>query len=139
MPTSQGSEEKKTCDSTACEINGGFTADFSTNNNDVEHDKAEKYEEMALKTTLVTVVGDGAGVPEKPGRLRCAWFRAAYVIFSVLAFSLLVAFVAVLFLYVKELDKTEACGLSQKICLKNACISRAAGNVAFVCLFHYAI
>ena len=132
MPSSQGSWEKVTCDSTkdaACEINGGFTADFSTNNNAVEHKKSEKSEEMALKPTLVTLVGDEAGGTEKPGRLNCIWFRTVYVIFSILAFSLLIAFVAVLFLYVKELDESETCGLSKKICVKNSCIRRAAGIV----------
>ena len=137
MPSSQGSREKVTCDSTkdaACEINGGFTANFSTNNNAVEHKKSENSEEMALKATLVTLVVDEAGGTEKPGRLNGIWFRTVYVIFSILAFSLLIAFVAVLFLYVKELDKSETCGLSKKICVKNSCIRRAAGIVE-ICVF----
>lgn len=141
MPTSQGTGGRQTGNSTkdaSYETNEGFTAAFDTHNNNIEIAKTTKQDEMAVKTTVVSVLGNGAGLADKPRRSNSAWFQALCVIVGVVAFSLLIAFIAVLLLYIQELDDSKSSGLFNKICLKDDCISRSAGE-SCIALFIYLI
>ncbi len=135
MPTSQGTGEKQTSDSTkdaSYEINDGFAAAFNTHNNNIEIGKTTNHDEMSLKTTVVSLVGNGVGITEKPRRSGSTWLRPACVVFGIVAFLLLVAFITVLCLYIQERD--DSSGLNN-VCLQDNCIARAAGENKVVSLY----
>jgi hypothetical protein len=133
MPTSQGSGEMQTSNSTkddgTYETNDGFISDVNKNYNNIDLHESTKQDEMALKTTVVSVLGNGAGITEKKPRRSCTWSRRTCVFVGVVAFLLLVAFIAVLFLYIQEVDGSESSGLFYNVCLKDSCISRSAGKI----------
>ena len=131
MSASRGSGEKQTNSSTknaAYEINDGFTAAFNEPNNNIENEKTTN--EMALKSTVVTVLGNERATTEKPyRRLKATWLQRTNIVLVLLAFLLLVAFVVVLFLYIQELDESKVSQLpSNNVCFTDDCISRSAGK-----------
>lgn len=129
MPSTQetGGNQTSACThDAAAKINEGFVSELSTYNNNTRENENVKHDDMSLKATMVSING-GAGTSEKPSRARRTWWRETCVILGVLTVILLVALVAVVIMYIRELDD-DSRGGSDKICLEDDCISRAAGK-----------
>ena len=133
MPTLQGSGERQTIKATkdaTYETNDGFIADINENNNNIRLNENTEQDEMALKTTVVSVLGNGTGIiTEKNPRRSGTWSRPACVFLVISAFLLLVAFIAILLLYIQEVDGSESSGLYNDVCFKDNCIRRSAGKI----------
>lgn len=135
MQTSQGSWETPPKTFTkdarqAYEVNNGFIASIPLENNN--YDKPAKHDEMALKTTVVSVLGNGTltGSNSKPRRSKHAWCTK---VLGIVAFLLLVAVLALLLLYVLEVNDSESpAAVDNKICMDDNCIQRSAGKA-----YHY--
>ena len=118
----------------AYNVNDGFSAVDAQNNNC--EDESGKYDEMALKTTVVSVLENGTATPasfqSKPGRSTNTWSRATRILFGIAVFLLFVGFILLLWLYIQEIQDTKSPGRLNEICLEDNCIRRSASKTIFI-------